>query len=118
MAVNVILTFDVEDEMESRQEFFDLKLPVSVNEQDAAAFMHAKLFKRIASACMKLGRDPKRLIKISTASNWRLFTEKTGQPSLTSLGHPCKWWFGAGRNDLDAWEKDLISEFSFGVDVD
>jgi len=118
MNVNVILTFDVDSEWEDGQDFFDIKLPVNVKELSADQFIHRKLFWRIAKKCQTFGRDPKRLMKISTASDWDLFAQKTGKPTLCDLGHPCKWWFGNGRNDLDDWEKALMAEFSFGVDVD
>lgn len=118
MNVNVILTFGVNSEWEDGQVIFDIKLPVNTKEQNAVLFMHRKLFWRIAKKCRNLGRDPKRLIKISTASDWDVFAQKTGKPTLADIGHPCKWWFGSGRHNLDVWEKALIAEFGFGVDVD
>lgn len=118
MNVNVILTFDVDSEWEERQEFFDIKLPVNTKELNAILFIHRKLFWRIAKKCQLFRRYPKRLIKISTAANWGIFAQKTGKPTLCDLGHPCKWWFGTGRHDLDDWEKTLMAEFGFGVDVD
>lgn len=118
MAVEVILTFGGCDLWDDPQEFLDLKLPVRADEKSAPLFLHTKLFKRIAQICDALGRDPKQLVKISTASDWDFFAEKTGKPTLIDLGHPCKWWFGAGRIDLDAWEQALVEEYGFGVDVD
>lgn len=118
MTVNVILTFNNEDKWGDTQEFIDIKLPVSASEQNAVSFIHKKLFKRIAAKCLVLGRDPRQLIKISTASNWSQFEEKTGKESLDSMGHSCKWYFGHGRLDLDAWETDIVGEYGFGLDAD
>jgi hypothetical protein len=95
-----------------------LKTRGDSSEKNAAAFIHQKLFKRIAAKCLVLGRDPRQLIKISTASNWKQFEDKTGKESLASLGHSCKWYFGHGRLDLDAWEADIVSEYGFGLDAD
>jgi hypothetical protein len=118
MAVNVIMTFNDENKWGDTQEFLDIKLPVSSSEQNAVKFIDKKLFKRIEAKCQVLGRDPRQLIKISTASNWRLFEEKTGKSSLDSLGHSCKWHFGQGRLDLDEWETELASKYGFGNAAD
>lgn len=118
MPVNVILSFNDEDEWGDTQEFIDIKLPVSASEKNAAAFIHQKLFKRIAAKCSVLGRDHRQLIKISTASNWSLFEATTGKKSLANMGHSCKWYFGSGRLDLDKWEIELASKYGFGGDAD
>jgi hypothetical protein len=118
MGVNVILTFETLDEYEERQEFFDLKIPISKKEINAVDFIHKKLFKRIVTKCKRLNRRVEDLIKISTASNWKLFTETTQHQSLTDIGHYGKWFFGKGRSDLDSWEKELIEIYGFGVDAD
>lgn len=120
MAVNVILTFLTSDYAEDPQEVFDLKLPVSRNESNVFEFLNKKFFPRIVSKChkLKLKRDPRTLVKISTCSDWDLFERTTQKPAFSSFGHPCKWHFGQGRNDLDSWEKWLVKEFSFGVDAD
>ena len=99
--VNVILTFSSPDTYGDLQEFFDLKLPINKKESTAINFLDKKLFKRIASKCDKYRRNKKQLIKISTASNWKLFEQVTGKPSLASLGHNCKWYFNDDINQLN-----------------
>ena len=116
--VNVILTFVSADEHGRNQEIFDLSLPLSKKEINAALFIHQKLFKRIVKKCERLNRSVGDLIKISTCGNWDVFTTFTGFTSLPDLGHSCKWFFGNGRSDLNAWEKVLIRDFGFGVDAD
>lgn len=118
MNVNVILTFNTSNEHVERQEFFDLKLAVSKKEASADLFMHSKLFKKIVDKCKKYNRNPGDLIKISTASDWGLFEEVTGLPSLDELGHSCKWFFGTGRDDLDEWEQALMKIYGFGNKAD
>ena len=118
MPCNVILTFNDDNRLGESQEFFDLKLPISTYEQNAVTFLHNKLFRRIAAKCEILNRSKDQLLKISTASDWDLFETKTGNPSLPSLGHSGKWHFGAGRLDLDLWERRLMEEFGFGIAVD
>lgn len=118
MNVNVILTFNTSNEHVERQEFFDLKLAVSKKEASADLFMHSKLFKKIVDKCKKYNRNPGDLIKISTASDWGLFEEVTGLPSLDELGHSCKWFFGTGRDDLDEWEQALMKIYGFGTKAD
>ena len=118
MGVNVILTFNTPNSAGESQEFFDLAIPVNCLESDAITFFDEKLFKRIVKKCKQLNRNPSDLIKISTCSNWDVFEEKTKQPALPELGHSCKWFFGNGRTDLDAWEMNLIHRYGFGTDVD
>lgn len=118
MDVNVILTFNTSNEEGDSQEFFGLKLAVSKKEASAVQFMHAKFFKKIVAKCKFFNRNPEDLIKISTASNWGLFKEVTGLPSLDELGHSCKWFFGTGRDDLDDWERALMKTHSFGINAD
>lgn len=118
MNVNVILTFYTWDDDGETQEFFDLKLAVSKKEASADLFMHSKFFKKIVDKCKKYNRSPEDLIKISTASDWSLFKEVTGLPSLDELGHSCKWFFGTGRDDLDEWEKALMKIHGFGTHAD
>jgi hypothetical protein len=118
MSVNVILTFNTQDRHGGTQEFFDLLLPISKKEVSAAEFMHAKFFKRIAKKMVLFNREAGNLVKISTASDWGLFEEITGLPALSTLGHSCKWFFGNGREDLDAWEEVLMNEYGFGTNAD
>jgi hypothetical protein len=118
LPVNVILTFAQDDPEYGTQDIFDIQLPVNRNEANAVEFINKKLFKRIAQKCHQFGRDPKQLIKISTGANWSVFAAKTGQRTLPDLGHPCKWYFGVGRDDLDIWEESLMHRYEFGVDVD
>lgn len=118
MDVNVILFFNTSNAHGETQEFFDLKLAVSKKETSADLFMHSKLFKKIVAKCQKYNRNPEDLIKISTASDWGLFEEVTGLPSLDELGHPCKWFFGTGRDDLDEWEESLMMIYGFGTKAD
>jgi hypothetical protein len=117
MYVNVILTFNSFDAFSDRQEFFDLYLPINKHEKDAVDFINKKLFKRIVAKCEKYGRSTTDLWKISTASNWKLFEEVTGKPSLSSLGHNCKWYFNKDVNELDPWEESLKRDFDFGVNL-
>lgn len=118
MHVNVILTFNTQDKSGETQEVFNLSIPVGKNEVSAGDFMHAKFFKRIVKKIVLFNREAGDLIKISTASNWGLFEEITGLPALSTLGHSCKWFFGNGRDDLDAWEEALMSEYGFGTSAD
>ena len=118
LAVNVILSFEQDDLEYGVQDIIDLRLPVNRKESNAVEFINAKLFKRIAQKCHQLGRDPKQLIKIDVGADWSAFTSKTGQRSLVELGHPCKWYFGVGRDDLDIWEESLMRRYGFGVDAD
>ena len=118
MHVNIILTFETWNEYGENQEFFDLHLQVSKKEANAVQFMDNKFFKRVVKKCKQLNRSVGDLIKISTASNWSLFTEVTKLESLMDLGHDGKWYFGKGRNDLDSWEKDLVDIYGFGIDAD
>ena len=116
--VNVILTFAQDDPEWGAQNIFDIQLPVNRNETNAVEFVNEKLFKRIAQKCLQFGRDPKQLIKISTAANWSVFAAQTGQRTLPDLGHSCKWYFGVGRDDLDKWEESLMRRYEFGVAAD
>ena len=116
--VNVILTFDTCDKHGDTQEFFDLKIPINQYEKNAESFLDRKFFKRVIKFCTRIGRDVTDLKKISTASNWSLFKEVTGKQSLPDLGHNCKWYFGNGRSDLDAWEQHLMKTYGFGSQVD
>lgn len=118
MYVNVILTFNTGDAYGDRQEFFNLNIPVSRSEKNVFDFLTKKFFKRVASKCKTLNRRVEDLIKISTASDWTLFEEVTGLEPLCDLGHPCKWYFGTNRNDLDRWELMLMEKFRFGIDQD
>jgi len=118
MHVEVILTFYSENKNGGTQEFFNLNIPVSKKEESAANFMHTKFFKRVAKKIVLFKREVGDLVKISTASDWEKFEEITGLDSLCTLGHSCKWFFGNGREDLDAWEELLISEFGFGTSAD
>lgn len=118
MAVNVILTFHTSDDVKDPQEVFDLKLPVSRHEENAVEFLSKKFFPRIVTQCCKRQRDPRRLIKISTCSDWAVFETTTLKPALSNFDHPCKWYFGRGRDDLDGWEKALMRDFQFGTDAD
>ena len=118
MHVNVILTFDMPDAYGERQEFFDLHIPISIKDIDAIEFLHKKLFKRIAKKCELYKRNANELVKISTASDWALYEEVTNAESLTALGHNCKWHFGMNRDDLDEWEKALMSQYGFGTNAD
>ena len=117
MAVNVILTF-LTSGCEDSQEMFDLKLLVSRQEKNAVEFFNKKFFPRILTQCQKRQRDPRRLVKISTCSDWGMFETTTLKPALSTFDHPCKWYFGRGRDDLDGWEKALMRDFQFGADAD
>ena len=119
MAVNVILTFDnIGGKYQDTQEFFDLKIPVKKSDTDVTAFLNKKFFPKIFEECIKFNRSQRDLIKISTASDWGIYKEVTNTQSLWALGHPCKWYFGCGQNDLDVWEKHLMDTFNFGQDAD
>ena len=119
MAVNVILTFDkLGGKYYDSQEFFDLKIPVKKSDTNVIVFLNNKFFPKIVEKCIKFNRSPSNLIKISTASDWDVYKEISNTPSLDESGHPCKWYFGCGRNDLDAWEKYLMETFKFGQDAD
>lgn len=118
MGVNAILTFNTDDEIGNRQCIFNLDLPVSVDDKSAVQFMHDNFFPRVVARCRVLGRNPADLIKISTASDWDVYAQKTGQPALPELGHSCSWHFGCGREDLCQWEVQLMAEYGFGQAAD
>lgn len=118
MDVDVILTFDTPNSYGETQEFFDLLIPVSSHEVGADVFFDNKFFKCIVKKCNLLNRKTTDLVKISTASSWSIFKEKTGLPSLPEIGHNCKWHFGNGRSDLDPWETYLSAQYGFGTSVD
>jgi hypothetical protein len=117
MNINVILTFDrPSGKYEDIQEVFDIKLPISKKDDDknAVLFIHNKLFERIKSKIKLLNRNEGELIKISTCGDWNQYEKVTSSPSLPDQGHPCKWFFGEYREDLDIWEKKIVSEYGFG----
>lgn len=121
MKVNVILTFNTYGGLwGGTQEIFDMKLLVSKKDEkkNVVEFLNNKFFKRIAKACINFNRSPHDLVKICTGSDWKIYEDVTGNKSLASCGHPCKWYFGNGRNDLDLWEKNLMTEYGFGTDAD
>jgi len=119
MAVNVILTFDkIGGEYQDTQELFHLQIPVKKSDTDVFEFLNKEFFPIIVEECIEFNRSPRDLIKISTASNWKVYQEVTNEKSLYALGHSCKWFFGCGRNDLDGWEKYLMETFNFGKDAD
>lgn len=115
MYIHLILTFLTPDDEGETQEFYELNLPVSNNKPDAIQYIDANLFPEVVEICEDIGRDVKDLVKISTASDWAFFESRTKLPSLPDLGHTCKWYFGLNRNDLDPWEKSLMSRYSFGL---
>lgn len=118
MSVNVILTFDKDNDCGESQEMFDISLPISKNESDAMSFLNEKFFPRIIKKCKQYNRSPGDLIKISTCSNWSVFEKVTGLIALCDLNHDCKWYFGQNRKDVDIWERTLMTRFGFGVDAD
>jgi hypothetical protein len=118
MNINVILTFDKGDKHGDTQEVCDLRIPVSKNEIDAMTFLNEKFFKRVVSKCNQFNRPVGDLIKISTCSDWDVFETTTNLRALPEFGHDCKWYFGTGRNDLDTWERVLMSKHGFGMDAD
>jgi hypothetical protein len=118
MHVDVILTFKTLDSNCERQEHFSFYLSVRKREKDAISFLDREFFASIAAYCEQVGRNVRDLCKISTASNWSLFSEVTGKISLYDMGHCCKWYFGVGRDDLDNWEKTLMCEYGFGLNCD
>ena len=118
MHCNVILTFETPAGIYlDTQEIFDLKLRIRKSETSCIDFLNRELFPRIVKTCEQLGRDHRDLMKISTASDWGLFEKTTNLPSLASLRHSCKWYFGADRADLDFWELDLMRRLGLGSDV-
>jgi len=118
MYCNVILTFETPAGIYfDTQEIFDLTLRIRKSETSCIDFLNRELFPRIVKTCEQLGRDHRDLMKISTASDWDLFEKTTNLPSLASLKHSCKWYFGADRSDLDFWELDLMRRLGLGSDV-
>ena len=118
MHCNVILTFETPAGIYlDTQEIFDLTLRIRKSETSCIDFLNRELFPRIVKRCEQLGRDHRDLMKISTASDWGLFEKTTNLPSLASLRHSCKWYFGADRADLDFWELDLMRRLGLGSDV-
>lgn len=118
MDVNVILSFDSLNSLGSRQEIFDLRLPIQENEISAISFINEQLFTRIISECKLLNRRAEDLWKISTASDWDTFSDITSLPTLGDLGYDGKWYFGNGAGKLSDWEESLVSRYNFGLDTD
>jgi hypothetical protein len=118
MHSNVILTFNTDmNEFDDFQEVFNLNLWINPKEKSCFDFLNRELFPRIVEKCSALSRDPKDLMKISTASNWDLFSQTTELPSPCDLSHPCKWYFGYDRPDMDFWERDLMVRHGFGLNA-
>ena len=118
MHCNVILTFETPAGIYlDTQEIFDLKLRIRKSETSCIDFLNRELFPRLVKRCEQLGRDFRDLMKISTASDWDLFEKTTNLPSLASLKHSCKWYFGTDRSDLDFWELDLMRRLGHGTIV-
>ena len=118
MRSNVILTFDTaSEEFGETQEIFDVYLQIKDDEASSLDFLNRELFPKIVEKCTANLRNPKDLMKISTASDWKLFNQATGKPSLCDLSHPCKWYFGFDRPDMDFWERDLMIRHGFGKNV-
>ena len=115
MYFNVILTFDTLNKHCESQEFFEMKLSLKINEGDSYTFLMNKFFPKIIEKCTRLNRNVCDLAKISTASDWNLFEKVTGLDALCTLGHPCKWYFGVDRDDLDEWETTLMNKYGFGT---
>ena len=118
MYIDVILTFNTTNRYGDSQEFFEMKLPLKKDEGHAVTYLMKKFFPKIVDKCKKFNRNASDLIKISTAGDWNLFEKVTGLESLCEMGHPCKWYFGEGRKDLDEWETNLIKKYGFGTDAD
>ena len=123
LSVDVIATFHftLEELFKSdgrSQERFEVKVPVKPADIDPVALFNRELFPRIRKTLKKLGWSTDRLIKISTCSNWSLYSHLTGEPSLVERGHPCKWYFAGSKDDLDSWERYLIERYKFGTAAD
>ena len=118
MHCNVILTFNSSGGIyDDFQEIFNLNLQIHEKETSCIDFLNRELFPRILKKCKSLNRDHRDLIKISTASDWDLFYNQTQLLSLDSLGHSCKWFFGADRPEMDFWENDLANRLGFGTNA-
>ena len=122
LSVDVIAIFQITTEELLRggrsQERFEVKVPVTAADVDPMELLNRELFPRIRKTLKKFGWNTDRLIEISTFSNWSLYDRLTGKPSLVKRGHPCKWFFGENRDDLDPWEKYLIERHKFGTALD
>ena len=119
LTVDVILTFNkCGGQCNETQDFYEVDVPLNTMDSDAAKFLNEKFFPAIYDICVSNNRQPGELIKISTSANWKMYEKLTGGEKPMSFGHPCKWYFGTGRNDLDNWEKYLIKKYGFGLDAD
>ena len=116
MKMNCILTFDKPDADGDNQDFFNIEMQVSEQDRCWRELLNAKLFGEISAFCESVGRDPRQLSKISTCADWDAFEQCTGESGL--VDHNGKWFFGHGRDDLDAWENALMGTYGFGEDVD
>ena len=91
MRSNVILTFDAaSEEFGETKEIFDVHLQIKDDETSSLDFLNRELFPKIVEKCTANLRNPKDLMKISTASDWNLFNQATGLPSLCDLSHACR----------------------------
>ena len=119
LSIDMILTFNTLGGIYNEyQEFFEIKIPLTKTQCDSIRLLNEKFFPQIYNICLSINRSPEELIKISTASNWTNYEEITKGKSPLSFGHPCKWFFGQGRSDLDNWEKCLMKKYGFGKDAD
>ena len=112
MYSDFILSFDEYVEaFDGTQAFSTCYLPVLNDEYEQLML----IMQHVSWLCDEFDMDKTKLYKISTACNWTLFTELTGDEATYVKGVNGKFYFG-NRNDLDAFEKAITEHFDFGTD--
>ena len=72
------------------------------------------MMRQVDLFCDEFGLPKSKLFKISTACNWDLFTELTGDKAAHIHAVNGKFYFG-NRSDLDAFEEATMDGFGFGT---
>ena len=111
MYSDFILSFDCYvEELEGSQAFITFYLPVLENEEKQLKLM----MRQVDSFCDYFNLPKSKLFKISTACNWDLFTELTGDKAAHIHAVNGKFYFG-NRSDLDDFEEATMDGFGFGT---
>ena len=111
----VILSFN-EFNLEGNQESMKINIPFCPDDIEPRSYFHREFFPRVVKACQKRGRDHTLIYMISTSSDWGKYEDVTKSKGLDH-DHPCKWYFGEFRTDMDQWEHDIVEEYGIGRNV-
>jgi len=107
-----ILSFDEAINDSGGSQFFaTIYMKVCENEAEQLKLM----MNFVADVCAEQNLPKNKLYKISTACNWTLFRELTGEKTEIIDAINGKFYFGQ-RDDLSALEKQIMERWGFGVD--